>query len=438
MKTFDLGAVTAYALAVKYGFKGTEEEWVEYMQANAAEAKAAEAKAQAAAETAEGSETNADLSAQAAAKSAEEAKESAANAKGASDWHAAEGEAGHVLNRTHYVEQGLVEILPECQPTYDAETSSFQLAETAIPFTLGEKYTVMWNGVEYQATAIDGTAVIGEPVPALVNDGANFETGENLVFVIAAPYHAVFYCFNGETVLTVAIYQNNEIVHKLPGKFLPNGVPWVEDGGITEILPETTLTVGENGDFRVTPTGKMALGETYTIKCNGVEYECKTIAGEGYMFGNLALFGLEDTGEPFFGSYVSEDVLGEGEQPFVMFMTFEGETEISVSISYKQKIFHKFDVGCVPDEVPTNIVIVKPLFSDKANITGAEIFGHAINGKAVFMALGTSTLLLHNVTSEGVAKFGNAYYDYPNQICHYVHATVEADGTISDSGIIGA
>jgi hypothetical protein len=67
------------------------------------------------------------------------------------DWNANEGEPGHVLNRTHYENGTEHKTLFE----KDVTTTSNQFAEAGvIGFVVGETYTVWWDGVEYNCTAI--------------------------------------------------------------------------------------------------------------------------------------------------------------------------------------------------------------------------------------------------------------------------------------------
>lgn len=69
-----------------------------------------------------------------------------------------------------------------------------------------------------------------------------------------------------------------------------------------EILPETTYAL--DGDVFVLGTFILAVGDTYKVTWDGMEYECVAVdfsAMQAGMvaLGNLGSFGLEDTGEPF-------------------------------------------------------------------------------------------------------------------------------------------
>lgn len=80
-KQIDLGAVSAYAIAKKYGFQGTEAEWAEYIANASQNAKVASVSAT----NASRSETNAFNSASAASKSAESAEKYATEARNAAE-----------------------------------------------------------------------------------------------------------------------------------------------------------------------------------------------------------------------------------------------------------------------------------------------------------------------------------------------------------------
>lgn len=81
-RSFDLGPVSAYALAVKYGYEGTEEEWVADMEEKRLEAVAAASNAEIASSASEQSATAASESATSAAESATLAGTHATNASG--------------------------------------------------------------------------------------------------------------------------------------------------------------------------------------------------------------------------------------------------------------------------------------------------------------------------------------------------------------------
>lgn len=84
----------------------------------------------------------------------------------ASDWNAAEGEPGHVLNRTHYIIPEKL-ILPEMTFVSGIVTGGLALKKPTIELVEGAKYKIFVDGVEYICTAVaanypaDGSMALG-------------------------------------------------------------------------------------------------------------------------------------------------------------------------------------------------------------------------------------------------------------------------------------
>lgn len=140
---------------------------------------------------------------------------------GGADWNASEGEPGHVLNRTHWVEGGRVEILPETTTPLSSEDFT-PIVIPSCPVSVGDTVTVKWNGTEYSCTGIDGSAF---DMPGAAIFGADTSTP----FIIALGEDeglcaALISATDGSTKVTLSIYYNGEVVHKLDPKFLPDGV----------------------------------------------------------------------------------------------------------------------------------------------------------------------------------------------------------------------
>lgn len=143
-----------------------------------------------------------------------------------SDWNAAEGQPGHILNRTHWVEEnGILEVLPECQ--FEAEYESVSIAGE-VPIAIGAEYTVHWNGVDYACIA-KSVDIEGVVVPGLGNLAA-FGIGEETTYpfvIIALPIAltggvgAQVNILDGSTELTISITTVGDVIHKLDEKFLP-------------------------------------------------------------------------------------------------------------------------------------------------------------------------------------------------------------------------
>ena len=156
---------------------------------------------------------------------------------GGADWNAAEGEPGHVLNRTHWVEYGeRVQLLPETTFTFaeDGEMTNDPASITVLNQpTVGGTYTVNWKGIPYECVGhsyeMEGT-FIGV---ILGNQGylGGTDTGEpfEMVFVdssmiaaLGAPF--VAFAADGSTEAAISVSGAIETVHKLDPKFLPDEV----------------------------------------------------------------------------------------------------------------------------------------------------------------------------------------------------------------------
>lgn len=152
------------------------------------------------------------------------------SALGGADWNAAEGEPGHVLNRTHYTEMVMGELLPETTVEIDPEGGQGYLTEPVLSVKKGEEYTVTWNGTEYKCVAQEVTQdgvtgiVLGNPVAV---GGA--DSGEPFVILCASAEQAahagvsiIIIPLDGSTSVTFAIKGNVEIVHPLDAKYIGN------------------------------------------------------------------------------------------------------------------------------------------------------------------------------------------------------------------------
>lgn len=149
-----------------------------------------------------------------------------------SDWNAAEGEAGHVLNRTHYEEN----ILPETTLSIDPE-EGFALIPQDLALNVGDKTTIIYNGVEYVCAVID----MGDGQKYIGNFGAIEEgfpnTGEPFsiiyIFVDDANMGWGIIPLDGSSSVTLSIKKYVPI----PQQYLANAFPYyieVSGSGTTD------------------------------------------------------------------------------------------------------------------------------------------------------------------------------------------------------------
>lgn len=224
-----------------------------------------------------------------------------------SDWNAAEGEPGHILNRTHWTEGGMVELLPGCNPIYDEGDGTFVIMG-AIPFVVGEEITVNWNGTPYKCLTYAfvpdeelGEAVVFGNSEALTNEWGLAVEANDAPFVFlhfALQSVTVVLPLDGSTEVTVSILSNGEIVHKLDNKYLD--VDWLPGIDKKDILPlqtvETTTTTDQKYYFAYVPYNgaefwgtEISVGKKITVEVNGHPNEC--VVGGDAMDGFLTIAG---------------------------------------------------------------------------------------------------------------------------------------------------
>lgn len=145
---------------------------------------------------------------------------------GGADWNAAEGEPGHVLNRTHWVEENgvLLEETDAVEGT-DPTFGKIWMIAKALILTVGETYTIIYNGVPYDCMCYPGD-VLGSSFAKggfvmgnfSVVGGAN--TGEPFAMVISPSSQMIMNLdLTGATSVRIGIM--GEVYHKLDTNFLP-------------------------------------------------------------------------------------------------------------------------------------------------------------------------------------------------------------------------
>lgn len=195
----------------------------------------------------------------------------------------------------------MVEVLAECQPVFVEDESSFALYE-AVPVTVGEEYTVVWNGVEYVCTAqpfeMDGVvfAMLGNMAAFGGTGGEDYPFTMLFVpadMVAAMGAGAMFMPLDGSTALTLAIYQDGETIHKLDNKYIDAEWMATIKEGKGELIADKHLSSQER---HLLPEKK------YLVIYDGVEYECKAVVYNeiAVFMGNLAWMGMSSNGEPFY------------------------------------------------------------------------------------------------------------------------------------------
>lgn len=251
------------------------------------------------------------------------------------DWNSDEGEEGHVLNRTHYVdkygkvhkldnkyidaewlaimvEQGEeTEILPEREISF---TSNFAMVfGEKYSLTEGKRYTVYWSGVAYECVAV--TASSGDMCIGNANMYMTTmpNTGEPFCFTEANGSGWVYKKTSTAETITARIVKRPDLApNKLPVEFLPDevvktsDVEWLATETIVEsdvvVLPLQDVQVGSYSSlsgFQLTLT----VGIVYEVHWNDESYVCEAFSFDGGVhLGNPALLdgcSLQATNEPF-------------------------------------------------------------------------------------------------------------------------------------------
>lgn len=303
-------------------------------------------------------------------------------------------------------ESGVVEVLPECQPTY-SEGNLFTLQETCFDIKIGQTYIVKFNGAEYNAIALDGSA-FGAYYAVLVNEGADVSTGEGTVFTIMLfdeerandnEHGGDIVVLDGSTSVTLSIYQDNTVITPIEGKYLPKGTPYVEETeGVVEVLAETTVAFSDSvSGYAVEMGQSLIAGETYTVNWNGEEYSCVAqdaaviTSGEveGIFLGNFGqMMGGNSTGEPFVLTII------DGEAIFMDVNDLREDVTVSVKFKGTITTIHPIDPRCLPDGIGGGSFVINGSFNlGEMTITADKTFAEV---KAAYEAGVFPVALLKN------------------------------------------
>lgn len=338
-----------------------------------------------------------------------------------------------------YTEGGMVEI----PVAYEWLDNSGATITAPIGLKAGNTYTVVWDGVEYVVTAREEEM---EGLPAIVLGNTTGETSEAFMLAELPAEAAIEMGFYGMAVDVTggaykdfSIYHNAEIPHPIPGKLLPEGVPYVEKGVPVELIPESQMTFLEEGQFALFTCPKIVEGKNYIINWNGAEYECTAILTDpkdGLCFcGNVGAMEPDkyaDTGEPF--------VVGFMPGQMTMAIPLDGSTEVTLSVKEANVTIQKMDIRCLPDDVSRvkyydvdfELQIINGVTTASTTKTFAEIYAKALAMDVVVRGVtragaGALYYSMDFVTSEKVSFYG--YNSLFGNVALY-GITVNADDTV--------
>lgn len=322
-------------------------------------------------------------------------------------------------DRTHYAYTGMVDILPETTVEVDPESGEGYVTEPlAGSLVAGNEYTVTYNGAEYvcraQEVQTDVVMVCLGNI-GLVEGGA--DTGEPFVFMAIPPetaaamgVYAGLYALDGSSTVVIKVSNEGEIVHKIPGKFLPEKTHWVNEQDV-EILPETTVPVQQNTIVAIGTSLNAAIEPCieYTVTWNGTEYRCVAenfvYGGDvaGATLGSTELFGGSQIDVPFGFIFVHPAyVAAVGLSNAVV--SRDSSTSATFAIIEPAGTVHKLDAKFLPPGVVTSINDKTGAVNLTAEDVGADAKGTAqtlISRIPVYAGSGLSSLRGAGAAAEG-------------------------------------
>ncbi len=217
-------------------------------------------------------------------------------------------------------------------------------------------------------------------------------------------------------------------------QYFPAGYPYSQTGE-DYILPETAVTLNEDGEAILTDSLGLVEGQTYSVNWNGTDYECDCVKVEmaengdgvadiqmGVGLGNIGFMtGGDDTGEPF----VIIDVLPELAAALgaaALVQALDGSTSVTLSITGITEVTNPIAQKYLPIGYPyfipggevileeTNVnanSVVAPTLNIKLGYTYAVTFnGEAYECTATTLTqqnISTITLGNQNIIFGGVA-----------------------------------
>lgn len=316
--------------------------------------------------------------------------------------------SSYVKNRPFYAENEgeITEIVPETTFTIDNEGMWYS-EKFAIPIEAGNTYICKYNGVEYICTAFgytqDGTEgiILGNMGKA----GADFEdTGEPFVIVTIPVDNMTMVILHDGTVstnITFSITMNNEVIHKLPNKYLDLDWKPTKEYKLTDVFQINNVTfTGKQITIIDSQVFYLHVGEEYTVNWNGTEYVCeaKRIDADTFSIfyiGNTELASLtdkEDTGEPFIYIYFATRA---NTNVFYARLIKSNSTEETITCSVKgyTDVYNKIPTNFLPDSyvIPTDIdaglVINELRLADKAFQEGRRVYARkgGVFGQVIYL-----------------------------------------------------
>lgn len=209
-------------------------------------------------------------------------------------------QADYIKNKPFYEYEGFVDVLPV--KTYDGFwlNSSFNVYNyqelTTATFTIGDTYTVHWDGNDYECTAQDAGSILSGAV-ALGNCAPFGLMGNNEPFILAIMNGGLMCASLTDTQEggshIIGVKQKETLIKKLDSKFSP--VPFFGEGApsLINLFPTSILKFTFNNDegymYYFSPSEEQAKlwnsdWNTANVIWDGIEYTCNPQLSEGEKF----------------------------------------------------------------------------------------------------------------------------------------------------------
>ena len=165
--------------------------------------------------------------------------------------------------------------------------------------------------------------------------------------------------------------------------------PFYEETGLVEILPETTFAVADPLEVTL-PVVRFVVGEFYTVKWNGTEYNCKAFDLTEIFNAPIQVIGLgnrsyidpyfENTEEPFI-------ITSAPDENDCIFAVHDGSTSVTMSIMGSGTVIHPLDPKFLPEGVGGEIPFFDLEEMGLPALTLAETVSVSVDTTAIIAAL---------------------------------------------------
>lgn len=285
----------------------------------------------------------------------------------ASDWNASEGEAGHILNRTHYKETKIIDIVPS--GSFELDENAYCMPTVNSTLVDGKTYVITIDGVKYERVAkysetfetsyIGSLYVWEHGTKENENDDAFcfmvFDDGTADVSLLIADY--------ASKIITFSVQEFTEVIHKLPMEYLDMPDMSAAEGKPGHVLNRTHYSEPEvilADNVEITTSGISGIS---WISYNAIkDYEEITVVYDGITYVCPITFGIDTTDYDskyfYFGNWNN----GAPEYPFI-FMGYENWEYASVIVpegSHTLSVMageyvKKLDKKYLPDDIDSGV-----------------------------------------------------------------------------------